>query len=314
MKRMTLIGVLTAAGLVCVQCGSRAPGPTAPPTSPGPVQPIPEPGPGNPPPTIFPAETFVGAGDIGWCGSPGLALTGRLLDGIGGTVFAAGDNAYMDGSAQQYRDCYEPAWGRHKGRTFPAPGNHEYQSPGAAPYFDYFGNNAVNNGPPRQGYYSFPLGNWHAISLNSNIDVGEGSPQGQWLLFDLASHPSKCTIAYWHHPLFTSGQNGDNPRMRGFWRILYAAGVDVVVVGHDHLYERFAPQDPDGRFDRGRGIRQFIAGTGGALLYNFVTVRANSEMRISAFGVLKLTLEADRYDWDFIPVSGAGDRGNDVCH
>jgi len=260
---------------------------------------------------IAPTEIFVGAGDIGWCGSPGVALTGRLLDGIGGTVFAAGDNAYMSGTAQQYRDCYDPGWGRHKGRTRPTPGNHEYETPGAAPYFDYFGANA---GPPGQGYYSFTLGNWHAISLNSNIDVGEGSAQGRWLVFDLASNPSKCTIAYWHHPLFSSGQNGDNPAMRAFWRILFSAGVDVVVVGHDHLYERFAPQDPDGRFDPARGIRQFIAGTGGANLYNFVTVRANSEKRISAFGVLKLTLEVDRYDWEFIPVSGENDRGSDTCH
>jgi hypothetical protein len=312
MKRvMTLLGVLAAAGLVCVQCGggTTGPAPTPQPTSPGPAQPIPDPTPF--PTTLAPTEVFVGAGDIGWCGSPGVALTGKLLDGIGGTVFAAGDNAYMSGTAQQYRDCYDPGWGRHKGRTRPAPGNHEYETPGAAPYFEYFGTNA---GPPGLGYYSFSLGNWHAISLNSNINVGETSVQGRWLLLDLASNPSKCTIAYWHHPLFSSGQNGDSPEMRAFWRILYAAGVDVVVTGHDHLYERFAPQDPDGRFDPMRGIRQFIAGTGGANLYNFVTVRANSEKRISAFGVLKLTLEADRYDWEFIPVSGERDRGSDVCH
>jgi hypothetical protein len=304
----TMIGVLAAAGLLCVQCaGPTGPGPTAPP--PGPAQPIPDPPPI--PTAIAPTEIFVGAGDIGWCGSPGVALTGRLLDGIGGTVFAAGDNAYMSGTAQQYRDCYEPGWGRHKARTRPTPGNHEYETPGATPYFDYFGANA---GPPGLGYYSFPLGNWHAISLNSNIDVSEGSTQGRWLLLDLAGNRSKCTIAYWHHPLFSSAQNGDNPQMRAFWRILFAAGVDVVVVGHDHVYERFARQDPDGRPDPVRGIRQFIAGTGGAQLYNFVTVRANSEKRISAFGVLKLTLEADRYDWEFVPVAGESDRGSDVCH
>jgi hypothetical protein len=311
MKRVTtLIGVLAAAGWVCVQCGGpTAPGPTGPPISPGPGQPIPDPAPI--PTVIGRTEIFVGAGDIGWCGSPGAALTGKLIDGIGGTVFAAGDNAYMSGTAQQYRDCYEPGWGRHKSRTRPTPGNHEYETPGATPYFDYFGTQA---GPLGLGYYSFPLGNWHAVSLNSNIDVAEGSTQGRWLLVDLAANPSKCTIAYWHYPLFSSGQNGDNPQMRAFWRILFAAGVDVVVVGHDHLYERFAPQDPDGRFDPVRGIRQFIAGTGGAQLYSFVTVRANSEKRISAFGVLKLTLEADRYDWEFIPVAGEGDRGSDVCH
>ena len=306
MKRVTvLIGALAVVGLVGVQCGS-GPGGNGPPTSPGPVlDPAPIP--------IAPAppEIFVGAGDIGWCGSPGVAATGRMLDGIAGTVFAAGDNAYMSGTAQQYHDCYDPGWGRHKGRTRPAPGNHEYESPGAAGYFDYFGPNA---GPAGQGYYSFALGNWHAISLNSNIDVAEGSAQGRWLQFDLASHPSKCTLAYWHHPLFSSGPNGDNPGMRAFWRILYNAGVDVVVVGHDHLYERFAAQDPDGRFDPTRGVRQFTAGTGGANLYNFVTVRANSEKRISAYGVLKLTLEADRYDWEFMPAGGERDRGSDVCH
>ena len=311
MTRMrTLIGLVAAAGLICMQCGGAGPtGPTVPPTTPGPDQPIPDPTPG--PTTIAPTAVFVGAGDIGWCGSPGAALTGRLLDGIGGTVFTAGDNAYMSGTAQQYRDCYDPGWGRHKGRTRPTTGNHEYETPGAAPYFDYFGTQA---GPPGLGYYSFTLGNWHAIALNSNIDVGEGSAQGRWLLFDLAANPTKCTIAYWHHPLFSSGQNGDNPGMRFFWRILQAASVDVVVVGHDHLYERFAPQDPDGRFDPAHGIRQFIAGTGGANLYNFVTVRANSEKRISAFGVLKFTLEADRYDWEFVPVAGAGDSGSDKCH
>jgi hypothetical protein len=308
MKRvMRLFGVVAVAGLVCVQCGG--PGRNAPPTSPAPVQLIPDPTPI--PFAQGPPEILVGAGDIGWCGSPGVALTGRLLDGIPGTVFAAGDNAYMSGTAQQYRDCYDPGWGRHKSRTRPAPGNHEYETPGAAGYFDYFGPNA---GPPGLGYYSFQLGSWHVISLNSNIDVSEGSVQARWLQFDLLSNPSKCTIAYWHHPLFSSAQNGDNPAMRAFWRILYSAGVDIVVVGHDHVYERFAAQDADGRFDPQHGIRQFIAGTGGASLYNFITVRANSERRISAYGVLKFTLEADRYGWEFIPTAGESDRGSDTCH
>jgi 3',5'-cyclic AMP phosphodiesterase CpdA len=257
-------------------------------------------------------EVFVGAGDIGWCGSPGTAATGRLLDNIGGTVFAAGDNAYMTGTAQEFRDCYDPYWGRVKGRTFAVPGNHEYEGAGPGPYFDYFGRNA---GPvPGLGYYSFPVGSWHAIALNSNVDVSQGSGQGQWLRQDLEANQTKCTIAYWHHPLFSSGQNGDNPRMRDFWRMLYAAGVDVVVVGHDHLYERFGPQDPDGRPDRPRGIRQFIAGTGGALLYNFVTTKPNSEVRISAYGEQKLTLQPESYQWEFVPVSGQNDFGTDSCH
>jgi hypothetical protein len=258
---------------------------------------------------------FVGAGDIGWCGSAGTVATGRLLDSIGGTVFAAGDIAYMNGTAQEFRDCYDPFWGRHKGRTRPTPGNHEYDGPGPTPYYNYFGTNATSPELPLGlGYYSFPIGAWHAISLNSNVDVSQGSAQGQWLRQDLETHQNKCVIAYWHHPLFSSGQNGDTPRMRDLWRLLYAAGADVVVVGHDHLYERFAPQDPDGRPDRAKGLRQFIAGTGGALLYNFVTTKPNSEVKISAFGVLKLTLQPESYQWEFVPVSGQNDFGSDSCH
>ena len=235
------------------------------------------------------------------------------MDTIGGDVFTAGDNAYLAGTAKDYRDCYDPTWGRFRGRVHPSPGNHEYESPGAAPYFDYYGADAHMYG---LGYYSFELGPaWHVISLNSNIAVTEGSAQGQWLRADLAaSSQTKCTIAIWHHPLFTSGPNGDNPRMRDFWRMLYAAGVDIVINGHDHLYERFAPQDPDGRPDPTKGIRQFIAGTGGAMLYQVVAQRPNSEVRVSNFGVLKLTLQADSYQFEFVAVSGGGDRGTDSCH
>jgi hypothetical protein len=292
-----------------VSCGGNSPtGPTAPPASvpPGPVTPSPLPA----PPAV--PQVFVGAGDIGQCGTGGPEATGKLLDTIGGTVFTAGDDAYFSGTAQEFRDCYDPGWGRFKSRTFPAPGNHEYGSPGAAPYFAYFGANA---GPPGLGYYSHELGTaWHALSLNSNIAVDSASAQAAWLRMDLAASQTKCTIAVMHHPLFTSGPNGDNPGMRDFWRILYTAGVDVVVNGHDHLYERFAPQDPDGRPDPTNGIRQFTVGTGGASLYNFVTVRANSEVRISTWGVLKFTLQTDSYEWQFIPVSGAGDSGTGSCH
>ena len=232
---------------------------------------------------------------------------------IGGDVFTAGDNAYFSGTTKEYTDCYDPAWGRFRGRVNPSPGNHEYESPGAAPYFDYYKTDART---PGLGYYSFDLGTaWHVISLNSNIAVTAGSAQGQWLRGDLATFsPIKCTIAIWHHPLFTSGPNGDNPRMREFWSLLYAAGVDIVINGHDHLYERFALQDPDGRPDPSKGIRQFTVGTGGASLYNTVTTRANSEVRIVNYGVLKLTLQADGYQYEFIPVSGAGDAGTASCH
>jgi hypothetical protein len=237
--------------------------------------------------------------------------TARLLDNIGGTVFTLGDNAYFSGTAAEFRDCYQPTWGRHRTRTRPIPGNHDYGSPGAGPYFDYFGASA---GPYGLGYYSFELGAWHAVALNSNIDVGSGSTQAAWLRGDLASSRARCTIAYWHHPLFSSGPDGDSPAMRDLWRILYDAGAEVVLNGHEHYYERFAPQGPDGARDTGRGMREFIAGTGGAVLYQAVTARPNSEVHVSAFGVLKLTLSADSYAWEFVTAAGIRDAGSGVCH
>jgi hypothetical protein len=257
-------------------------------------------------------EVFVGAGDIALCtGDGNHEATARLLDSIGGTVFALGDNAYFSGTAEEYRDCYDRTWGRHKLRTRPVPGNHEYESPGAIPYFDYFGPNA---GPHGLGYYSFDLGSWHVVALNSNIPVSAGSAQAAWLRDDLSASRARCTIAYWHHPRFSSGNHGNQEQMRPFWQILHEAGADVVLSAHDHIYERFAPQDPDGFPDAVHGIRQFVVGTGGATPYSFPSVRPNSEMRISAFGVLKLTLSADAYDWEFVPVSGPGDFGTGVCH
>ena len=261
---------------------------------------------------LAPPHVFVGAGDIASCErSAASEATARLLDGIDGTVFALGDNAYQSGTAEEFRDCYGPTWGRHKGRTRPVPGNHEYGSSGAAPYFDYFG---VNAGPRGVGYYSFELGNWHTVALNSNIPVTMDSPQGAWLRADLAANRTRCTIAYWHHPRFSSSKHGDQPQMRDFWQLLYDAGADIVLSAHDHTYERFAPQDPDGFPDATHGIRQFVAGTGGAAPYGFTGIRPTSEVRISTLGVLKLTLRADDYDWNFIPVSGPGDAGTTACH
>lgn len=309
--------MLAGAALICLtsaQCGGGRPtGPTTPssPTTPSGTVPPTVPGPQLSPSAASP-QVFVGAGDIGLCGSPGPELTARLLDTIGGTVFTLGDNAYFSGTARNFRDCYDPHWGRHRGRTRPAPGNHEYESPGAAPYFEYFG---LNAGPPGLGYYSFELGAWHAIALNSNISTGSNSPQGQWLRADLAASRSTCTIAYWHHPLFSSGRNGDSAHMRDFWRLLYDAGTEIVLAGHDHDYERFAPQDADGRPDPRRGIRQFVAGTGGATLYPFANTHANSEARLSGpFGVLKLTLQGDGYQWEFVSPSGVSDTGAGSCH
>jgi hypothetical protein len=239
--------------------------------------------------------------------------TAALLDSIAGTVFTLGDNAYFRGSREEYRDCYDNTWGRHKDRTFPVPGNHEYMSAGALPYFEYFGE--VAGGPMGQGYYSFDVGTWHAIALNSNIPVDPGSPQATWLRDDLTTSRARCTIAYWHHPRFTSGPDGNALAMRDLWQILYEFNAEIVVSGHEHMYERFAPQDPDGRPDTARGIRQFVAGTGGAFLYHPVRLQANSEALVSSFGVLKLTLASDRYQWEFVPVGGgAADAGSGVCH
>lgn len=256
--------------------------------------------------------TLVGAGDIAQCGSPGTEATARLLDALPGVVFTAGDNAYPSGSAIDFRDCYDPAWGRHKGRTRPAPGNHEYEQPGAAPYFNYFGANA---GPSGIGYYRYRLGDWQIYSLNSNVPMDTASSQVQWLRRELAANPAACALAYWHHPLFTSGPHGDNPAARTLWRALYDFDADVVISGHDHLYERFAPQDPEGHPDPARGIRQFIVGTGGATLAAPVGVHANSDVRWSSHGVLELTLKPSTYSWRFLTDSGAvADLGAGLCH
>ena len=308
-----IVAVATlVACLAAVHCGggNSATGPTPPPgtTPPG--------DPGPPPPTPPPSgpQIFVGAGDIAMCDALEPARqTAQLLRGIGGTVFTLGDNAYMGGTIQEFRQCYDPTWGTEKFRTRPTLGNHEYEGGNAGgPYFEYFGGNA---GPPGLGYYSFPIGSWHAIALNSNISASEGSAQGQWLKADLAANGARCTIAYWHHPLFTSGQNGPQGVGADFWRLLYNAGADVVMNGHDHLYERFAPQDPNGRPDPQRGMREFLVGSGGAMLYNFTSHAANSERQIRAFGVLKLTLDTDTYSWEFIQPGGAvGDSGSGQCH
>jgi calcineurin-like phosphoesterase family protein len=274
-------------------------------------------GPGPPPPPPPPpglVETLVGAGDIGWCGLQGAALTASLLDRISGTVFTAGDNAYPNGSSRDFADCYEPFWGRHKSRTRPVPGNHEYNTSGAGGYFGYFG---VNAGPPGLGFYAYQLGAWQILALNSEVSAFPGSPQFEWLRRELAANPTRCTLAYFHNPVFGSGTNGGNPHMQAIWTVLYASGADVIINGHNHSYERFAPQDPDGRPDSARGIRQFVVGTGGAELTGFPSIRPNSEVRnANTWGVLRLTLRSDRYEWEFMPVAGQSfsDSGGDNCH
>jgi hypothetical protein len=257
---------------------------------------------------------LVGAGDIATCTLQGDEKTAALLDGISGDVFTAGDNAYPNGSPAEFASCYGNSWGRHKGRTHPALGNHEYNTLGASGYFEYFGAKA---GDPTKGYYSYELGPWHIVVLNSNIGMNAGSAQEQWLRSDLAMHPTRCVLAVWHHPRFSSGEHGNNAGTQPVWQALYDAGADVVVTGHDHLYERFAPQNGAGELDRSRGIRQFIVGTGGAEMYSFIKIQPNSEVRNNeTFGVLKLTLYTDRYEWRFMPVAGSSftDNGSASCH
>lgn len=265
-----------------------------------------------PTPAAMPDEVFVGAGDIATCGVGDPESTARLLDGMPGTVFTLGDNAQSNGSADEYARCFDPTWGRHRRRLFPTVGNHDWDGTAGRPYFAYFGANA---GPTGLGYYSYPLGSWQIISLNSNIAVSPGSAQYEWLKAELAASPAACTLAMWHHPLFSSGPNGNNSRMKDAWRLLNQAGVDVVLNGHDHVYERFAPQDADAR-PSAQGIRQFIVGTGGYSLYDRASSQRNSEVfENRTWGVLRLTLKSGSYTWEFVPVAGKSfrDAGSAAC-
>lgn len=262
---------------------------------------------------------LVGAGDIASCASTGDEATAALLDAIPGTIFTTGDNAQDDASAADFNDCYDPSWGRFKARTRPAPGNREYSVAGAAPYYDYFGQAA---GEPSKGYYSYDLNRyWHAIVLNSNCaEVGgcsAGSQQYQWLEQDLRDNRTSNIVAYWHHPRFSSGTYGNMEFMNSVWKLLNDYNVDVVVNSDDHDYERFAPIDGDGNRNDARGIREFIIGTGGTSVREFGEIQPYSEVRQSdTFGVLKLTLYPDRYEWQFIPVAGKtfSDAGSSPVH
>jgi hypothetical protein len=262
---------------------------------------------------------IVGAGDIADCKALGpAAKTANLLEHVDGTVFTLGDDAYENGTPKQFADCYGPTWGRFKARTRPVVGNHEYGTAYASGYFDYFGPAA---GDPTKGYYSYDLGKWHLIVINSNCaQVGgchAGSPQEQWLRQDLAAHPAPCTVAMWHHPRYSSGEHGDDRSMRDIWQALYEGNADVVLSGHDHDYQRFAPQDADSKADPARGIRQFVVGTGGRELYKWEHKDTDSEVKNNeTFGVLKMTLHDGGYDWEFLPVEGQTftDKGSAKCH
>ncbi|MDX6510809.1 MAG: hypothetical protein QOE36_313 [Gaiellaceae bacterium] len=269
---------------------------------------------------------LVGAGDIADCTSAGDEATSALLGQIGGTVATLGDNVYPNGSLTNFASCYDPNWGQWLPRTKPSLGNHDYNTANAAGYFGYFGGIA---GDPSKGYYSYDLGTWHIVVLNSNcarIGGGctAGSPQEQWLRSDLANHPTQCSLAYWHHPRYSSvtlsnqWDPGDTDHMKAIWQAFSDFGGDVILNGHDHLYERFAPQTPTGAGDPALGIREFIVGTGGEdHLPVGTNIAPNSEVRNgTAFGVLKLTLHASSYDWQFVPAAGAAftDSGSTACH
>lgn len=267
-------------------------------------------------PTADPGNraTLIAVGDVASCASQGDEATAALVDGIQGTIILAGDIAYESGTAKEFADCYDPSWGKHRSRTRPAPGNHEYETPNAAPYYAYFGASA---GPPGLGYYSFDLGAWHIVSLNSNVDASAGSPQEQWLRADLAASSAHCTLAYWHYPVFSSGLHGNIAVMKDILRALYEFNADVVISGHDHHYERFGPQTVDAVADPARGIREFVVGTGGRSLTPAIFAHPNSERRyFGGYGVLRLELDALGYTWEFVPVTSGVtvDSGSGSCH
>jgi acid phosphatase type 7 len=280
-----------------------------------------DPGASPPPPPPTPDPVLVGAGDIADCGT-GVDddATANILDGLpAATVMTLGDNAYPDGTPAEFQ-CYHETWGRHKARTRPSVGGHEYATPGASGYFDYFGAAAGNRG---EGWYSYDLGEWHVIVLNTwcaefSSTCGPGTPQYAWLLADLAAHQTACTIAYWHIGLFSSGKvHGSNARVRPLWEALYEYGVEAVVNGNEHVYERFLPQTPSGVLDPSYGITQFTVGVGGYMFYDFAQILPNSAARNNtAFGVLKLTLHPGSYDWEFLPIAGRTytDSGTASCH
>ncbi|WP_232429517.1 metallophosphoesterase family protein [Noviherbaspirillum autotrophicum] len=268
--------------------------------------------------------TVYAAGDVADCSNfkpqySGAAKTAALIAaGLDkdkdAAVLLLGDATYPVGLPAEFATCYEPTWGRFKQQTYPSPGNHEYYTPEATGYYGYFGEAA---GPARRGYYSFDIGSWHVISLNSNLKSAGQQAQLEWLKNDLAQHKTRCTLAYWHHPVFSSGGHGSSERMLDAWKMLVAADADLVLVGHDHDYERFAPQDGDGNRDDRRGVRQIVVGTGGAHLTPFRFRKANSEVSDNlTFGVLKLSLKELGYEWEFVPTADDGfrDRGTALCH
>ena len=294
---------LAAAGFSFAACGGGSDTPTEP-----------------PPP--LPAEVILVAGNIATCGTTNDEATAALLDTLPGTIFTLGDNVFPDGSMAAYTNCYQPSWGRYKDRTYATLGNHEYSTGNAEPSFDYFGTRA---GPRDLGYYSLDLGNWHIIVLDVNDStVGrtkpfEGSAQEAWLKADLTKNKKSCTLALWHNPRFFSSDTlgrTSNAYVTGLWKRLYDAGVDVVLNGQQHDYERFPPLNSTGSPDEVKGIREFNVGTGGESTETMIAIAQYSEARSDAFGVLKLILDAGGYSWEFVPaVPGQfSDTGAGKCH
>ncbi len=270
------------------------------------------PGMPEPPPPGSGSAWLNAIGDTGWCGSQAMPQVAQLLDSLPGDVLLAGDLAYMNGSADDFRRCFDPDFGRLGNRLRPTPGNHEYGTPNAEGYFGYFGTRA---GTDRRGYYAFRAGAWNVLMLNSSVPINRNSEQFLWIQRQLDENPARCTLATIHHPFESSGHNGPNPWLRDVWGLLHSKGVEMVVAAHDHLYERLAPMDADQRADPAKGVRQFIAGTGGAPLYSRGRTAANSEALVQQHGVLRLKLEPTLYEWQFVAVNGATlDQGVSVCH
>jgi len=263
---------------------------------------------------------LAGAGDIAYGGSEDEA-TAKLLDALNPDgVFTAGDNAYDSGSASEFQSYYAPTWGRHKAKTRPAPGNHDYRSANASGYFDYFGAVA---GDPAKGYYSYEAGAWHVVVINTSgegacakIACGAGSAQEQWLRADLAASTKQCTVAYWHHPRYSIGQHGNNTGTQALWQALYDYGVELLLTGHDHNYQRWKPMNGAGAVDSARGLRNFVVGTGGKNAYTLGSNPNVDAAQTGTPGVLKLTLHAGSYDWLFLPIAGKTytDSGSGTCH
>ena len=269
---------------------------------------------------------LVGAGDIASCNQESDEKTAALLDQVVATtaeagaetsVFTAGDNAYENGTPSEFASCYDPTWGAFKARTRPVPGNHDYVTAGATGYYHYFGAAA---GPSGKGWYAYDLGAWRIYALNSNCEAiggcGAGSTQETWLQADLATNPRQCVAAIWHHPRFSSGFHGNNTNMDQIWRDLVSAGAEFIVNGHDHGYERFALMTATGAPAPVNGTREFVVGTGGASLRALGTIQASSEVRNNAtLGVMKFTLTATGYAWQFVPIAGRTftDSGTGTC-